>query len=111
MVKRDGKRVPFIREKLLRSVQIALRKRPFESEQIDQLVSGIVRRLESKGDAEVHSAEIGGMIMEALANLDPVAYVRYASVYQDFRDANDFAHFIEDFSQDHAGDAANKLDD
>ena len=100
VIKRDGKRAPFVREKLLRSVMIALRKRPFESEQIDQLVSGIVRRLESNGEAEVHSEEIGGMVMEALAELDPVAYVRYASVYRDFKDASDFASFIERFALD-----------
>ena len=98
VVKRDGKRTPFVREKLLRSVMIALRKRPFESEQIDQLVSGIIRQIESAGESEVDSAEIGGHGMEALAELDPVAYVRYASVYRDFKDANDFAHFIEHHS-------------
>lgn len=98
VVKRDGKRTPFIREKLLRSVTIALRKRPFEPEQIDQLVSGIIRRLESSGESEVESADIGGMVMDALGGLDPVAYVRYASVYRDFKDASDFAHFIERYS-------------
>lgn len=95
VVKRDGKRMPFVRDKLDRSLQIALRKRPYETEQIDQLVSGIVRRLESSGDTEVTSEAIGGLVMEALAELDPVAYVRYASVYKDFRDASDFANFIE----------------
>ena len=95
VVKRDGKRTPFVREKLLRSVMIALRKRPFEPEQIDQLVSGIIRRLESSGESEVRSDEIGEYVMEALAELDPVAYVRYASVYRDFKDASAFAQFIE----------------
>ncbi len=98
VVKRDGKRMPFIRDKLVRSLTIALRKRPFESEQIDQLVSGIVRRIESNGDAEIQSNEIGEMVMEALAEVDPVAYVRYASVYKDFKDASDFAHFIERYA-------------
>jgi len=95
VVKRDGKRTPFVREKLLRSVMIALRKRPFEPEQIDQLVSGIIRRLESSGESEVNSEDIGEYVMEALGELDPVAYVRYASVYRDFKDASAFAHFIE----------------
>ena len=103
VVKRDSKRAPFVREKLLRSVQIALRKRPFEPEQIDQLVSGIIRRLESSGEGEVESGEIGGLVMEALAELDPVAYVRYASVYRDFKDPSDFAHFIERYTLDDDG--------
>ena len=103
VVKRDGKRTPFVREKLLRSVMIALRKRPFESEQIDQLVSGIIRQIESAGESEVDSAEIGGHVMEALAELDPVAYVRYASVYRDFKDPSDFAHFIERYTLDDDG--------
>lgn len=96
MVKKSGRRAPFDREKLARSVMIALRKRPIDSEQVDQLVSGIVRRLESSGESEIPSREIGEMVMEALANLDPVAYVRYASVYRDFRDANDFADILDD---------------
>ncbi len=95
VLKRDGKRSPFEREKLARSVKIALRKRPVADEQIDQLVSGIVRRLESLGDNEVSSQRIGGLVMEALRDLDPVGYVRYASVYKDFRDPSDFAQFIE----------------
>lgn len=103
VLKRDGKRTPFVREKLLRSVQIALRKRPFEAEQIDQLVSSIIRRLESSGEGEVESGEIGGLVMEALAELDPVAYVRYASVYKDFKDPSDFAHFIERYAVEDDG--------
>jgi len=98
VVKRDGKRTPFVREKLLRSVMIALRKRPFEVEQMDQLVSSIIRRLESSGESEVDSEAIGQMVMDALAGLDPVAYVRYASVYRDFKDPGDFAHFIERYA-------------
>ncbi len=99
VVKRDGKRAPFVREKLRRSVQLALQKRPVTEEQLDQLVSGIVRRLESSGESEVKTSEIGGMIMDALAGLDPVAYVRYASVYRDFKSPADFARFIEDSIQ------------
>lgn len=95
VVKRStGKRVPFEREKLLRSVKIALNKRPVDDDQIEQMVSGIVRRLESLGESEIASGVIGEMVMEALANLDPVAYVRYASVYQDFREAGDFRRFL-----------------
>ncbi|MBB36195.1 MAG: transcriptional regulator NrdR [Hirschia sp.] len=95
VVKRGGKKAQFEREKLVRSIQIALQKRPVSEEQIDQMVSGIIRRLESAVDGEVESREIGGMVMEALAALDPVGYVRYASVYRDFKDASDFARFIE----------------
>lgn len=94
VLKRSGRRAPFDRDKLARSVMIASRKRPIDPEQIEQMVSGIVRRLESQGEAEVQSAVIGEMVMEALANLDPVAYVRYASVYRDFREVSDFADFI-----------------
>ena len=93
--KRDGKKVLFEREKLVRSVKIALQKRPVTEEQIEQMVSGIVRRLESSTEGEITSTEIGGMVMEALAQLDPVGYVRYASVYRDFKDPSDFARFIE----------------
>ena len=95
VVKRGGKKVLFEREKLVRSIQIALQKRPVTDEKIDQMVSGIVRRLESAVDGEIESREIGGMVMEALAGLDPVGYVRYASVYRDFKDPSDFARFIE----------------
>ena len=95
VVKRGGKRAPFEREKLARSIKIAMQKRPVSDEQIDQMVSGIVRQLESVVDGEVDSKEIGGMVMEALAALDPVGYVRYASVYRDFKDPSDFARFIE----------------
>ncbi len=96
VLKRSGRRVPFDRDKLARSVTIALRKRPIEPDQIEQMISGIVRKLESQGESEVASETIGEMVMEALANLDPVAYVRYASVYRDFRETSDFADFIEE---------------
>jgi transcriptional repressor NrdR len=98
ILKRSGRRAPFDRDKLARSVMIALRKRPIEPEQIEQMISGIVRRLESQGESELPSATIGEMVMEALANLDPVAYVRYASVYRDFRETSDFADFIAEAS-------------
>lgn len=95
VIKRDGKRAAFDRDKLLRSVKIALRKRPVEPEQLDQLVSGIIRKLESSGDTEVESARVGALVMAALREVDPVGYVRYASVYKDFNDPTDFAAFIE----------------
>src|ERR671924_1109324 len=90
VIKRNGRRVPFDRDKLLRSVQIALRKRPVEQERIEQAVSKIVRELESQGESEVSSETIGEMVMETLRSLDDVAYVRFASVYRNFREAKDF---------------------
>src|SRR5262249_8763128 len=95
VLKRSGRRVPFDRDKLARSISIALRKRPIEEEQVEQMISGIVRKLESSGESEITSETIGGMVMEALSVLDPVGYVRYASVYRDFREPEDFADFIE----------------
>ena len=96
VVKRSGRRVPFDRDKLARSLAIALRKRPIEPDQIEQMISGIVRKLESSGESEITSETIGEMVMEALRNVDSVAYVRYASVYKDFAAASDFADFIEE---------------
>lgn len=90
VIKRSGRRVPFEREKLSRSVEVALRKRPIQPERIERMVSGLVRQIESMGEQEVPSSTIGAMAMEALKGLDPVAYVRFASVYRDFRDAADF---------------------
>ncbi len=90
VLKRSGRRTPFDRDKLLRSVQVALRKRPVDPERIDRMVSGIVRRLESQGDEEVNSEIIGELVMEGLKQLDDVAYVRFASVYRNFRDPKDF---------------------
>jgi transcriptional repressor NrdR len=96
VLKRSGRRAPFDRDKLERSVSVALRKRPIQDDQIQQMISGIVRKLESQGESEIPSQTIGEMVMEALANLDPVAYVRYASVYRDFKETSDFADFIEE---------------
>ena len=90
VVKRSGRRVPFDRDKLLHSVTVALRKRPVPPEPIDRMVSGIVRQLESTGETEIASSAIGELVMEALKGLDAVAYVRFASVYRDFREAADF---------------------
>jgi len=95
VVKRDGKRVPFDRERLARSITIALRKRPVDREQIDQMVSGILRKLESTGEQEVTSNDVGELAMDALKRVDPVGYVRFASVYRDFKDPSDFAQFID----------------
>lgn len=95
VVKRDGKRTAFERDKLVRSISIALRKRRVTPEKLDQLVSGIVRKLESSGETEMSSSDIGQLVMDSLRAVDPVGYVRYASVYKDFGDPADFAHFIE----------------
>ncbi|WP_169544865.1 MULTISPECIES: transcriptional regulator NrdR [Sneathiella] len=94
VVKKNGQRSPFEREKLERSVTIATRKRPVEPDNIDRMINGIVRQLESSGDQEVTSDKIGELVMEGLANLDSVAYVRFASVYREFREAKDFEEFI-----------------
>lgn len=96
VVKRSNRKVPFDREKLMRSVQVALRKRPVESDNIDRMVSGIVRELESSGESEVPAAEIGNLVMDRLKSVDDVAYVRFASVYRDFREAKDFGEFIDE---------------
>lgn len=90
VIKRSGRRVAFDREKLSRSIEVALRKRPVEAERVERLITGIVRQLESLGESEIPSSAIGGLVMEALKGLDPVAYVRFASVYRDFREAADF---------------------
>ncbi len=95
VIKKSGKRMPFDRDKLARSIQVAMRKRPIEPERIERLVTGIVRRLESMGESEIPSDVIGKMVMEALANVDQVAYVRFASVYRNFREAKDFEDFVE----------------
>jgi transcriptional repressor NrdR len=94
VVKKDGRRAPFDREKLARSLRIATRKRGIDEERIEQLVNGIVRRIETTGENEVPSRRIGELAMEGLAQLDQVAYVRFASVYKDFADARDFDEFI-----------------
>jgi len=94
VIKKSGKKVPFERDKLERSVQIALRKRPVESERVDRMISGIVRRVESLGEAEIASDVVGEIVMEGLQSIDPVAYVRFASVYKNFREAKDFEEFI-----------------
>lgn len=99
VIKRSGRRVPFDRDKLVRSVQVALRKRPVEAEKLERMVSGIVRQLESLGEAEVSSAQIGELLMEGLKGLDDVAYVRFASVYRNFREAKDFSAVVSELSE------------
>jgi transcriptional repressor NrdR len=99
IVKRDGRRVPFDREKLTRSITVALRKRPVSAERVEQFVSGIVRALENRNESEVRSEEVGRAVMNGLKTLDGVAYIRYASVYRDFREAKDFQRVLGELSE------------
>jgi transcriptional repressor NrdR len=94
VVKRSGRRAAFDRDKLTRSIQIALRKRPVDPDAIDQMVSGIVRQLEASGESEIPAEEIGQMVMSALERVDQVGFIRYASVYMDFREGADFNAFM-----------------
>ncbi|MCJ9430396.1 transcriptional regulator NrdR [Kordiimonas marina] len=94
VVKKSGRRVPFEREKLERSLDIALRKRAVEPDRVERMINGIVRRLESMGESDIDSDHIGKLVMEGLESLDQVAYVRYASVYRNFREASDFEKFL-----------------
>lgn len=96
--KKSGRKVPFDRDKLTRSVQVALRKRNVDPDRIDRLVSGIVRQLESSGEAEIESEQVGQLIMQRLKELDDVAYVRFASVYRNFREAKDFVAVLGELS-------------
>src|ERR671916_2272927 len=102
VVKRSGRRVPFDRDKLQQSVEIALRKRPVEPERVERMINGIVRQLESLGDSEVASERVGELIMEGLKALDDVAYVRFASVYKNFREARDFEALLGSLAGDDA---------
>ena len=116
VVKRSGRRMPFDRDKLMRSVQIALRKRPVDPERIERMVSGIVRRLENMGENDIKSETIGKLVMEALKALDDVAYVRFASVYKNFREAKDFETLLgelaaTDEDEAAAGEAAASAED
>jgi transcriptional repressor NrdR len=96
ILKRSGRRAPFDREKLVRSVSVATRKRPVDPERLERMVNAIVRQLESLGETELPSTVVGEMVMKALKALDEVAYVRYASVYRDFRQTEDFARFLSE---------------
>src|SRR6476661_2130807 len=100
VIKRNGRRVPFDRDKLMRSVQISLRKRPVDPERIEQTVSKIVRELESLGETDVSSEAIGEIVMEHLRSLDDVGYVRFASVYRNFREAKDFEAVLGELSSE-----------
>ncbi|MEE9586567.1 MAG: transcriptional regulator NrdR [Hyphomicrobiaceae bacterium] len=113
VVKRSGRRVPFDREKLRRSIEIALRKRPVETERIERMVSGIARQLESVGEAEIMSDRIGELVMDGLKELDDVAYVRFASVYKNFREARDFEVVLDELSGEEVviGEPASAKDD
>ena len=102
VIKRNGQRTTFERDKLVRSMAIALRKRPVEPDRVERVINGIVRRLESLGEQEIPSSVVGEMIMEALAGLDSVAYVRFASVYKNFREAKDFEEFVGGLGSDKA---------
>ncbi|MDP3658458.1 transcriptional regulator NrdR [Phenylobacterium sp.] len=94
IVKRSGRRTPFDREKLVRSISIATRKRPVDPERVERMVNAITRQLESQGETELPSSVVGELVMKSLKALDDVAYVRYASVYRDFRETEDFARFL-----------------
>ena len=98
--KRDGKKVEFDRDKLARSIMIAFRKRPLEDERIEKMITGLVRRLESSGDSEIKSSDIGELVMDTLSAIDQVAYVRFASVYRNFREARDFEKFVGGLNED-----------
>ncbi|MFG1419145.1 transcriptional regulator NrdR [Xanthobacter sp. V0B-10] len=100
IVKRSGRRVPFDRDKLARSVQIALRKRPVDAERVERMITGVVRQLESMGDGDIPSGTIGELVMAGLKQIDDVAYVRFASVYRDFREAKDFESALAELSGD-----------
>ena len=94
IIKTDGRRVPFEREKLARSIRVALRKRPVDEDRIEKLVNSIQRRLETEGESDIPSNKIGEIVMETLKELDQVAYVRFASVYRNFGEAKDFQSFL-----------------
>jgi transcriptional repressor NrdR len=99
IVKKSGKREIFERDKLARSIEIACRKRPIAPERIERMVSGVVRQLESLGESEIDAGAGGELVMEGLQALDPVAYIRFASVYRDFREARDFETFVGGLSE------------
>ena len=94
ILKRSGRRTPFERDKLARSIAVAIRKRPIDPDRVERMISSIVRQLESMGETELPSSAVGELVMKQLKALDDVAYVRYASVYRDFRETQDFADFL-----------------
>lgn len=106
VVKRSGKRAPFDRDKLARSIEVALRKRPVEPERVERLISGVVRQLESQGEGEVTTEEIGALVMDGLKALDDIAYVRFASVYRNFTEAKEFGALIDELTEDRGDELA-----
>ena len=96
VIKKNGKREDFDRDKLARSIRMAMQKRPVEADRVEQMISGIVRRLESMGDSDIDSDQIGAIVMDTLARIDTVAYVRFASVYKNFQAADDFEEFVSE---------------
>jgi len=94
VIKPNGRRVQLDRDKLARSIYVALRKRPVEAERVERVINSLVRQLESSGDTEIPSEDVGELVMEALSTLDKVAYIRFASVYRNFREAKDFGDFV-----------------
>ena len=98
VIKKSGRRVPFDRDKLMRSLEVALRKRPVEAARVERMVNGIVRQLESQSDGDITTDHIGELVMEGLRALDGVAYVRFASVYRNFREARDFNTLIDELA-------------
>lgn len=104
VIKKNNRRAPFDRDKLMRSVQIALRKRQVDPDRVERMVNGIVRQLESSGESDVPSEKIGHLVMEGLHGLDAVAFVRFASVYRNFREAKDFEAFVGELSGDAEGE-------
>jgi transcriptional repressor NrdR len=105
VVKKSGRKVPFDRDKLMRSFDIALRKRNVDPDRVERAVTGIVRQLESSGESEIVAGDIGRLVMEALKALDDVAYVRFASVYRNFREARDFHGVLDELSVEDDPDA------
>ena len=99
VVKKNGQKKPFDRDKITRSLQIALRKRPVDADVVEKITNRIVQKLESRGESEVASGDIGALVMDELAALDKVGYIRYASVYRNFAEAKDFEDFVETISE------------
>jgi transcriptional repressor NrdR len=108
VVKKNGRRAPFDREKLTRSVEVALRKRAVAADRVERMINGIVRQLESQGDADIPTDRIGELVMEGLKALDDVAYVRFASVYRNFREARDFQSIVGELEAEPVPDGAPK---
>ena len=108
VVKKNGRRAPFDREKLVRSVDVALRKRAVSQERVERMINGIVRQLENQGDADIPTERIGELVMEGLKGLDDVAYVRFASVYRNFREARDFNTIVGELAAEPESEKAGK---